>query len=356
MPKDADDLDPGTGANSVASGGTPPDQRPTGKVVERSEADLKDLVRRLHVTPRVFVGGIVAIVVVVALVVWSSHLPRDISQTATFTWRWVAVAAAVIPLMWVGYGISLAAAANWRPPFWRTVQLEVAEALTLVVTPMSTGSLTLSIRFLNRTGMTTSEAAGASGLSSFLTTLISGLALPVAAALAAGTLDTSQLKKDVPSGLWEVLAAVLVLAVVVTVVVRAPKLRSAAAHWVEQAGRYVRTVVAHPSTGLAVAGGELVTMAGQVACAAFLLKAVGAPVHLAALVVITQLAGAASSVVPVPGGLGAPEAVLIAGLTSVGVPHAPAIVASLLYRMLTYWLPMLPGVAALYDLFRRNYV
>lgn len=356
MSKDVNNFDSVPGATSTAPGMTSLEHRPTGKVVDRTADDLKDLVRRLHVTPRVFLGGIVAIAVVVALVVWSSHLPRDISQTATFTWWWVAPAAAVVVLMWVGYAISLAAAANWRPPFWRTVQLEVAEALTLVVTPMSTGSLTLSIRFLTRTGMTTSEAAGASGLSSFLTTLVSGLALPVAAALAASTLDTSELKKDVPSGLWELLVAVLVLAVVVTVAVRAPTLRTKAAHSVEQAGRYVRTVVAHPSTGLAVAGGELVTMAGQVACAAFLLKAVGAPVHLAALVVITQLAGAASSVVPVPGGLGAPEAVLIAGLTSIGVPHAPAIVASLLYRMLTYWLPMLPGAGALYDLFRRNYV
>ena len=356
MPKDVDDRAPDVGAAPDPLGGPQPERRPTGKVVERSEDDLKDLVRRLHVTPRMFVLGVLAIVVVVVLVVWASHLPRDISQTAEFTWWWVAVAVVVISLMWIGYGISLAAAANWRPPFWRTVQLEVAEALTLVVTPLSTGSLTLSMRFLTRTGMETSEAAGACGLSSFLTTLVSGLALPVAAAIAAATLDTSQLKKDVPSGLWEVLLAVIVLAVVVTVVVRAPKLREKAAHWVEQAGRYVRTVVAHPTTGLAVAGGELVTMTGQVACAACLLKAVGAPVHLAALVVITQLAGAASSVVPVPGGLGAPEAVLIAGLTSVGVAHAPAIVVSLLYRMITYWLPMLPGVGALYDLFRRDFV
>ena len=356
MPEDVDDRDPDGAASPDPLGGPQAEHRPTGKVVARSKEDLQDLVRRLHVTPRFFAGGVVAIVLVVVLVLWASHLPRDISTSATFEWWWVLVAVVVISLMWVGYGISLAAAANWRPPFWRTVQLEVAEALTQVVTPLSTGSLTLSLRFLTRTGMDSSEAAGACGLSSFLTTLVSGLALPVAAWLAAGTLDTTQLKKDVPSSLWEVLLAVLVLAVVVTVAVRAPKLREKAAHWVEQAGRYVRTVVAHPATGLAVAGGELVTMVGQVACLAFLLMAVGAPVHLAALVVITQLAGAASSVVPVPGGLGAPEAVLIAGLTSVGVDHAPAIVVSLLYRMLTYWLPMLPGVGALYDLFRRDFV
>jgi len=80
------------------------------------------------------------------------------------------------------------------------------------------------------------------------------------------------------------------------------------------------------------------------------------PVHLAALVVITQLAGAASSVVPIPGGLGAPEAILIAGLTSIGVEHNHAVIASLSYRMLTYWLPPLPGVVLLYDRFRRGLV
>ena len=336
--------------------GTDPASRPTGELVERSRNDLRDLVRHLHVTPWTVAAGAVAIAVVEVLVLWTSHLFDDISKQGTFGWWWVLVAIAVIPLMWVGYAVSLAAAAEWTPPFARTVQLEVAEALTQVVTPMGTGSLTLSIRFLTRIGMDSSEAAGASGLSSFLTTAGSTIVLPVAAAVAASSLDTAALRQDVPSSFWLIVLGVLVLAVGTTVAVRAPTLRKDAARWLGRTGHFVRSVVAHPSTALVVVAGELVTIAAQVACAAFLLAAVGAPVNLAALVVITQLAGAASSVVPVPGGLGAPEAVLIAGMTSVGVPHEAAIVASLLYRMLTYWFPMVPGAAALYDLFRRNYV
>ncbi|MFZ4519217.1 MAG: lysylphosphatidylglycerol synthase transmembrane domain-containing protein [Microthrixaceae bacterium] len=336
--------------------GAAPAHRPAGERVERSRAELRDLVRRLHVTPWTVAAGAIAILVVELLVLWANHLPSDISREGTLHWWWVAAAVAIIPLMWVGYAISLAAAAEWTPPFGRTVQLEVAEALTLVVTPLGTGSLTLSLRFLTRTGMDSSAAAGACGLSSFLTTVVSTIALPVAAAFAASSLDTDALRQDVPSSFWIVVLGVLVLAVGTTVVVRAPTLRKEVGHWLGRAGHFVRRAVARPTTGLAVAGGQLVTMAAQVACAAFLLTAVGAPVNLAALVVITQLAGAASSVVPVPGGLGAPEAVLIAGMAAVGVPHDAAIVASLLYRMLTYWLPMIPGAGALYDLFRRNYV
>ncbi|MFM7062601.1 MAG: YbhN family protein [Actinomycetes bacterium] len=329
---------------------------PTGKVVERSAAELAELVRRLRVTPWVFAVGVAAAVLVVALVVWTSRLPQDISRSARFSWWWALAAVVPVLLVWVGDAVSLSAAAGWRPPWWRTVQLELAEAVTLVVTPMSSGSLTLSMRYLERIGMDSSSAAGASGLSTFVTSVVSALTLPVAAAVAAGTLDTQSLEQEVPSGFWEVLLAVVALAAVVTLVVRAPTLRRSARRWAVQAGHYVRRVVASPTTGLAVAAGELVAVAGQVACAALLLRAVGAPVHLAALVVVTQLAGAASNVVPVPGGLGAPDAILIAGVTSTGVPHGSAVVAALLYRMVTYWLPMVPGVAALYDLFRRDYV
>ena len=356
MQLDEDDFDPLADVPADALDEAPAEHRPTGKRLHRSEAEFKDLVGRLHVTPRLAAAGLVVLVAVVVAVLWVSHLPRDIEQTTDFRWGWVGAAVVIVQLMSLGYAVSLAAAAKWHPPFGRTVQLEFAEALTLVMTPMGAGSLTLSVRFLTRTGLGTTESAGATGLSSFLTTVVSTISLPIAGALAASTLDVASLKQEVPSGLWEVLLAVVVVAVGVTVAVRAPSLRAKAANWLRGTAHYVRTVVEHPATGAAVAGGQLIVMAGQVGCAAFLLKAVGAPVNLAALVVITQLSSAASSVVPVPGGLGAPEAILIAGFTSIGIEHNSAIVVGLTYRMLTYWVPMLPGAGLLYDLFRRGYV
>jgi glycosyltransferase 2 family protein len=56
------------------------------------------------------------------------------------------------------------------------------------------------------------------------------------------------------------------------------------------------------------------------------------------------LAGAAlAAASPTPGGLGAIEAALIAGLTGVGMPAGPATAAVLLQRLATYWLPVAPG-------------
>ncbi len=60
--------------------------------------------------------------------------------------------------------------------------------------------------------------------------------------------------------------------------------------------------------------------------------------------VAVYLAGAAvASVSPTPGGLGAMEAALVAGLTTVGTPVGPAVAGVLSFRLLSFWMPILPG-------------
>ncbi len=45
------------------------------------------------------------------------------------------------------------------------------------------------------------------------------------------------------------------------------------------------------------------------------------------------------SAAPIPGGLGAVETALVAGLTATGVPITAAITAVLAFRTATFWLP-----------------
>jgi undecaprenyl-diphosphatase len=59
---------------------------------------------------------------------------------------------------------------------------------------------------------------------------------------------------------------------------------------------------------------------------------------------------------PTPGGLGAMEAALVAGFTGVGVEPGVAVAAVLGYRLLTYWLPILPGWISFHLLERRNLI
>jgi uncharacterized protein (TIRG00374 family) len=55
-----------------------------------------------------------------------------------------------------------------------------------------------------------------------------------------------------------------------------------------------------------------------------------------------------------PGGLGFVEAGLVGALTLAGVPPGDALLATLTYRLVSYWLPIPAGGVA-YLAFRRRY-
>jgi uncharacterized membrane protein YbhN (UPF0104 family) len=89
-------------------------------------------------------------------------------------------------------------------------------------------------------------------------------------------------------------------------------------------------------------------------CLLFALRATGS--HLRpSLVALAYAAAGIIALVPItPGGLGIVEASLSGLLILAGVPGGKALVATLAYRLASYWLPLLAGSLA-YVLFRRRY-
>jgi uncharacterized protein (TIRG00374 family) len=74
------------------------------------------------------------------------------------------------------------------------------------------------------------------------------------------------------------------------------------------------------------------------------LRAVGAAASLPAVFAAYMLAALARTMGIVPGGLGTFEAVSVAGLRLVGVPLGGALAATLLFRGLSFWLALVPGM------------
>jgi uncharacterized protein (TIRG00374 family) len=72
------------------------------------------------------------------------------------------------------------------------------------------------------------------------------------------------------------------------------------------------------------------------------------------VLVIYLAAAAAASLSPTPGGLGAIEAALVAGLTRSGTAVTAAVAGVLAYRIVSYWLPIIPGLIAFRWLRRTN--
>ncbi len=84
------------------------------------------------------------------------------------------------------------------------------------------------------------------------------------------------------------------------------------------------------------------------------LRAVGAQPR-PSLVILAYTSGKLLALIPLtPGGLGFVEAGLVGTLTLAGVTPGDAVLATLTYRLVSYWLPI-PAGAVAYGAFRRRY-
>ena len=106
---------------------------------------------------------------------------------------------------------------------------------------------------------------------------------------------------------------------------------------------------------LLVGGSALVTLA-YIAGLAASVQAFGGGPGIAEIGAVYLGAAPIAAASPTPGGLGAIEAALVAGLTGVGLPPGAAVSAVLTYRLATYWLPVLPGWISLRILQKRDYI
>ena len=107
--------------------------------------------------------------------------------------------------------------------------------------------------------------------------------------------------------------------------------------------RDLRSVLEHPARSIMLFGGSAGITAAQAFVLVACLEAVG--VHLAVLTTLAVfvVGSAVAAAAPTPGGLGALEAALVAGLAQVGVLTTRAVAAVLMSRIIGYWLPVLPG-------------
>ena len=84
------------------------------------------------------------------------------------------------------------------------------------------------------------------------------------------------------------------------------------------------------------------------------LQAVGAQPR-PSLVILAYTSGKLLALIPLtPGGLGFVEAGLVGTLTLAGVAPGDALLATLTYRLVSYWLPI-PAGAVAYGAFRRRF-
>ncbi|MEU3224192.1 lysylphosphatidylglycerol synthase domain-containing protein [Streptomyces sp. NPDC006976] len=261
-------------------------------------------------------------------------------------WGWVAAAVGFSALSYVAAAMSLLGFVPERVSFGRTVLAQVAGSFVKIVAPAAVGGVALNTRFLQRSGVRPGLAVASVGASQLF-----GLGCHILLLGAFGYLTGTE---KTPSSLTPsrtVIAGLLTVAVLVLVVTAIPFLRKFVVTRVRSlfAGVVPRMldVVQRPQKLLTGIGGMLLLTGVFVMCLDASIRAFSGPdtPHLSyASIAVVFLAGnALGSAAPTPGGMGAVEGALTLGLIAVGLPKEVAAPAVLLFRLMTLWLPVLPG-------------
>ncbi|WP_094191958.1 lysylphosphatidylglycerol synthase transmembrane domain-containing protein [Streptomyces katrae] len=258
-------------------------------------------------------------------------------------WGWVGAALAFSALTYVAAAMSLLGFVPERVSFLRTVIAQVAGSFVKLVAPAAVGGVALNTRFLQRAGVRPGLAVASVGASQLF-----GLASHILLLLAFGYLTgTEKTPEMTPSR--TVIAGLLTVAVLVLVVTAVPFLRKFVVTRVRAlfAGVVPRMldVLQRPQKLTTGIGGMLLLTGCFVMCLDASIRAFGGGETLSyASIAVVFLAGnALGSAAPTPGGIGAVETTLTLGLIAAGLEKEVAISAVLLFRLMTFWLPVLPG-------------
>ncbi|MEV7399091.1 lysylphosphatidylglycerol synthase domain-containing protein [Streptomyces sp. NPDC091267] len=272
-------------------------------------------------------------------------------------WGWVAAALGFSALSYIAAAMSLLGFVPERVPFGKTVLAQIAGSFVKIVAPAAVGGVALNTRFLQRSGVRPGLAVASVGASQLF-----GLGCHILLLGAFGYLTGTE---KTPSSLTPsrtVIAGLLTVAVLVLVVTAIPFLRKFVVTRVRSlfAGVVPRMldVVQRPQKLLTGIGGMLLLTGLFVMCLDASVRAFSGPdtPHLSyASIAVVFLAGnALGSAAPTPGGMGAVEGALTLGLIAVGLPKEVAAPAVLLFRLMTLWLPVLPGWICFNQLTRKG--
>ncbi|WUV84836.1 lysylphosphatidylglycerol synthase domain-containing protein [Streptomyces sp. NBC_01476] len=267
-------------------------------------------------------------------------------------WRWAVIAVLGSAASYVAAACALAGFVPERLSLLRTVQAQVAGSFVKLVAPAAVGGVALNTRYLQKAGVRPGLAVASVGASQ-LVGLGSHVMLLMTFGFITGTEKTPSLS---PSR--TVMAGLLTAGVLVLVVATVPVLRKFVSTRVRAlfAGVVPRMldVLQRPAKLLTGIGGTLMLTVCFVICLDGCVRAFGGHLSYAAIAVVFLAGNALGSAAPTPGGVGAVELALTGGLIAAGLPKEVATPAVLFFRLLTFWLPVLPGWLSFTHLTRKG--
>ena len=313
-----------------------------------------DTVRLARFNIRFFVSLVLAIIAI-AVIATQWH-PQEVFAALKHANNLMVLLCFIFSMFaWVGSAITLGSFMDDQKPSSTILfASQAASGFTAVSMPAGVGPAFVNMQLLKKNGYNSTQATAITSAVWLIQALITTIVLLVIGIFTG---------KNVLSGMIPTHMLITVIGIITLLIctlMAIPKARKIIRkHYLpilSDYGRQIKELVSHPLQLIGGSFGAIVL----VACIGLgywvALLAFGYYANPWETILLFILANTAGSAIPTPGGLGAVEASLTFAFTSVGVPPTIALSATLLYRLMFYWLRIPIGAFAMNWLSSRELV
>jgi uncharacterized membrane protein YbhN (UPF0104 family) len=255
---------------------------------------------------------------------------------------WLLFAATATVSTWACSALAQQGAVAEGLPGARLVAVQFAASAANHLLPAGAGAGAVNLRFLTRCGLSVPRSATALAVKATAGAVSRGALIVVLALAGPGLLRLP------PVSTVAVAAAVLVAAAL-GVVLCGPLRRASRAVLAD-----VRAVHRLPGRAAALWGGSLAFASLHSLVVIAVARSLGLPLPPGEVALAYLVASSAAVLLPTPGGIGSLDAALGISLALVGAPGGVAASVVIGYRLLTVWLPLIPGLVVLALLVKRK--
>ncbi|WP_128431075.1 lysylphosphatidylglycerol synthase transmembrane domain-containing protein [Streptomyces cyaneus] len=222
------------------------------------------------------------------------------------------------------------------------------------VLPASIGAHAVTLRFLQNRGISLARATASLALYSLVKPIAKTAVLLGFLVAFPDLLHLGELVPDERTLLLVAAGATVALATAGILAAAVRPLRRPLVRCVRTALTDARTLHTRPSRVLALWGGAAATPLLQASVIASVGFALGLPLSWTQVTLALLLASTAVGAVPAPGGIGPVDAALVFTMVTFGAPLSLAAATVVGYRVLTVWVPLLPGALVLSIMVQRK--
>ncbi len=252
---------------------------------------------------------------------------------------WVVLAVAFTALTYFSGALTYCLLAFRRLQYTEVVLVQFAAMFINRLLPAGVGALGANYLYLRHTKHSSTQAGSMVAINNLLGTVGHGTLVAVALLAYSGEISIGLGDKKLVSLVAKVGIVLVLVAAVLLIVFGKDKLRRTALDLKKQLLSYRR----RPWDLLAALLSSMTLTVFNVLCLAACANALSAHLPFVIILLIFSFGVGAGTATPTPGGLGGFEAGLVAGFVAYHIASPTALAVALLYRFISYWLPLVIG-------------